>query len=188
MSLPVFLLLISEKSVLGHCCVLLDVYVYSQFGWVIGASCQNPFQPFQPKIRTEHFLHFLQQLQQVCFACMWQFKMFSRNYPFSHFCHFPNISFTAGDTGCVFLQSRVVRAHVCTCLHNIFQHRQNKEVVQISAHCELHGLLAPRRATGSQIGNCKEWSVSFPPDEGGTKSSIWRIVNKCQKYILCRQA
>ena len=102
---------------------------------MIGASCQNPFQPFQPKIRTEHFLHFLQQLQQVCFACMWQFKMFSRNNPFPHFCHFPNISFTAGDTGCVFLQSRVVRAHVCTCLHNIFQHRQNKQVVQTCAPC-----------------------------------------------------
>ena len=151
---------------------------------MIATSCQNPFQPFQPKIRTEHFLHFLQQLQQVCFACMWQFKMFSRNNLFPHFCRFPNISFTAGDTGCVFLQSRVVRAHVCT----IFS--STDRIKRLRTLCSLKnctGCLHAVVQLGLKLATAK--SEVFPPEEeGGTKSSIWRIVNKCQKYILCRQA
>ena len=145
--------------------------------------------PFNQKLEQSIFCIFCSSCSRCALRACGNLKCSAATicfHIFATFLTFPSLLETLGVSFCNPELSVHMFSHVCT----IFSSTDRIKRLCKSAHLvqpqELHGLLAPRRATGSQIGNCKEWSVSSR--RRGTKSSIWRIVNKCQKYILCRQA
>lgn len=145
--LRLYILLISEKCVLGPC-VLLDVYVHSHFGWwLIDTSCNNPFQPFRPKIRTESFFAISASNRCALHACA-NLKLSATTIRFHIFPLSKDFLPCLWWRPCCFCLS-AIPTFPSTCLHNIFQQRPNKwtqgvvKPLHIVQSQELHWLLAP---------------------------------------------
>lgn len=135
----------------------------------------------------------------VRFACMCQFRIFNHNNPLPHFCSFPKIEndFLAfvnypSETFTMLCLCTISRSFpsCSSCLHNIFQHKYSGKYVhtrgvqtcaQVCANVRTGCCIALHVQFGPKLPTVN--IEVFPPQEAGTKSSIWRDVNKCQKYM-----